>query len=40
MQKLSDVDVEKYDQWVVVDEEVLTTQYKNEYRGQVQNRQV
>ncbi len=40
MRKLSDVDVEKYDQWVVVDEEVVTPQYKNEYRGQVQNRQV
>jgi len=40
MRKLSDVDVEKYDQWVVVDNDVVTPQYKNEYRGSVQNREV
>ena len=40
MRKLSDIDVEKYDQWVVVDNDVVTPQYKNEYRGTVQNRQV
>lgn len=40
MRKLSDVDVEKYDQWVVVDDEVTTPQYKNDYRGSVQNRKV
>ena len=40
MRKLSDVDVEKYDQWVVVDEDVVTPQYHNDYRGEVQNREV
>lgn len=40
MRKLSDIDVEKYDQWVVVDDEVTTPQYRNDYRGNVQNRQV
>lgn len=40
MRKLSDIDVEKYDQWVVVDDEVTTTQYHNDYRGNVQNRHV
>jgi tetratricopeptide (TPR) repeat protein len=40
MRKLSDVDVEKYDQWVVIDDEVTTPEYKNDYRGSVQNREV
>ncbi|MBR1469793.1 MAG: tetratricopeptide repeat protein [Prevotella sp.] len=40
MRKLSDIDVEKYDQWVVIDDEVTTPEYKNDYRGSVQNRDV
>jgi len=40
VRKMSDVDVEKYDQWVVVDDDVVTPQYKNEYRGNVQDRTV
>ncbi len=40
MRKLSDIDVEKYDQWVVVDDDVVTPQYANDYRGEVQNRSV
>ena len=40
VRKLSDIDVEKYDQWVVQDSEVTTPEYKNEYRGYVQNREV
>lgn len=40
VRKMSDVDVEKYDQWVVVDDDVVTPQYKNDYRGAVQNRNV
>ena len=40
VRKMSDVDVEKYDQWVVVDEDIVTPQYKNDYRGTVQNRTV
>ncbi|MBO4315189.1 MAG: tetratricopeptide repeat protein [Prevotella sp.] len=40
VRKMSDVDVEKYDQWVVVDEDIVTPDYKNEYRGSIQNRMV
>lgn len=40
VRKMSDIDVEKYDQWVVVDDEVMTPQYENDYRGSVQNRDV
>jgi tetratricopeptide (TPR) repeat protein len=40
VRKMSDVDVEKYDRWVVLDDDVSTPQYKNEYRGNVQNRKV
>ena len=40
VRKMSDVDVEKYDQWVVVDEDVVTPQYNSEYRGAIQNRVV
>lgn len=40
VRKMSDIDVEKYDQWVVQDNEVTTPEYKNEYRGNVQDRNV
>ncbi|MBR5656318.1 MAG: tetratricopeptide repeat protein [Prevotella sp.] len=40
VRKMSDIDVEKYDQWVVVDEDIVTPQFKNDYRGAVQNRNV
>lgn len=40
VRKMSDIDVEKYDQWVVVDEDIVTPDYKNEYRGSIQNRMV
>ncbi len=38
--KMSDVDPEKYNQIVVEDEAESTGDYKSEYRGRVQNRQV
>ncbi|MBQ4027614.1 MAG: tetratricopeptide repeat protein, partial [Prevotella sp.] len=40
VRKMSDIDVEKYDQWVVVDEDVVTPQYNSDYRGAIQNRVV
>lgn len=40
MRKLSDVDPEKYDQNVIEDQPVQAHEYKSEYRGKVQNRQV
>ncbi len=40
VRRMSDIDVEKYDQWVVLDDEVTTPEYKNEYRGEIQNRNV
>lgn len=40
VRKMSDIDVEKYDQWVVVDDDIVTPQFKNDYRGAVQNRSV
>jgi tetratricopeptide (TPR) repeat protein len=40
MRKLSDVDPNKYDQLVVEDEVNNDHDYKSEYRGKVQNRQV
>lgn len=40
MRKLSDIDPEKYNQFVVEDASVSDHEYKSEYRGKVQNRQV
>jgi len=40
MRKLSDIDPEKYNQIVVEDEQDDDHEYKSEYRGKVQNRQV
>ena len=40
MRKLSDVDPEKYDQNVIEDQQEQAHEYKSEYRGKVQNRQV
>lgn len=38
MRRRSDVDLEKYNQLVVADEQGMEHEYKNEYRGRVQNR--
>lgn len=40
MRKRSDEDMEKYNQLVVADEQQVENDYKNEYRGRVQNRKV
>ena len=40
MRKRSDDDLDKYNQIVVVDEQEMEHEYKNEYRGKVQNRHV
>ena len=40
MRKRSDEDLEKYNQLVVADEQEVENDYKNEYRGRVQNRKV
>ena len=40
MRKRSDEDLEKYNQLVVADEQEVENEYKNEYRGRVQNRKV
>lgn len=39
LRKRSDQDLEKYNQLVVEDEQEMKHEYKNEYRGRVQNRQ-
>lgn len=39
LRKKSDKDLEKYNQLVVADEQEMEHQYKNDYRGRVQNRQ-
>ena len=39
LRKRSDKDLEKYNQLVVADEQEMEHQYKNDYRGRVQNRQ-
>ena len=40
MRKRSDDDLEKYNQLVVADEQQVENEYKNDYRGRVQNRKV
>ena len=40
MRKRSDEDLEKYNQLVVADEQEVKNEYKNEYRGRVQNHRV
>ena len=40
MRKLSDIDLEKYDQIVVEDDASQEPEYKSEYRGKIQNRQI
>ena len=40
MRKRSDEDLEKYNQLVVADEQEMETDYKNDYRGRVQNHRV
>jgi len=40
VRKMSDVDVEKYDQLVIADEEEITTKYDSPYQGEVQKRKV
>lgn len=40
MRKRSDVDVEKYNQLVVADEQEVEHDYQNDYRGRVQNHKV
>ena len=40
MRKRSDEDLEKYNQLVVADEQEMENEYKNEYRGRVQNHRV
>lgn len=40
MRKRSDEDLEKYNQLVVADEQEMENDYKNEYRGRVQNHRV
>ena len=40
MRKRSDEDLEKYNQLVVADEQEVENDYKNDYRGRVQNRKV
>ena len=40
MRKRSDEDLEKYNQLVVADEQEVENEYKNDYRGRVQNRKV
>jgi tetratricopeptide (TPR) repeat protein len=40
MRKLSDIDPNKYDQIVVEDEASTEPEYKSEYRGKIQNRQI
>ena len=39
LRKKSDIDLEKYNQLTVADEQEMEHQYKNDYRGRVQNRQ-
>lgn len=39
LRKRSDKDLEKYNQLVVADEQEMEHEYKNDYRGRVQNRQ-
>ena len=40
MRKRSDLDIEKYNQLAVADEEEVEHEYQSEYRGRVQNRRV
>ena len=40
MRKLNDIDIEKYDQLVMEDSQETLHDYKSEYRGKVQNRNV
>ncbi len=40
MRKRSDLDIEKYNQLAVADEQEMEHEYKSEYRGRVQNRRV
>lgn len=42
VRRMSDIDVDKYDQLVIADDDIVTktTEYKNSYRGEVQNREV
>ena len=40
LRKRSDEDMEKYNQLVVADEQEMETDYKNDYRGRVQNHKV
>ena len=39
LRKRSDIDLDKYNQLVTADENEMQQEYKNEYRGRVQNRQ-
>ncbi len=40
VRKMNDFDIEKYDRWIVLGEEVSTPQYSSNIRGYIQNRRV
>ena len=40
VRKMNDFDIEKYDQWIVLNDEVSTPQYSSKIRGYIQNREV
>ena len=40
VRKMNDFDIEKYDQWIVLNDEISTPQYSSKVRGYIQNREV